>query len=84
MTNKLLFDTFKVFRVYRKLSTLLIINDMMCNRIMKSKKFVELSPQLYRLSCRYIGHNFTNFVLQSTYCKIFSAGNSIQEANQAS
>lgn len=77
MTSKSLFDTFKVYRVYKALSVPLIINDMICNRIMKSQKFVSLSPKLYKWSCQYIGHNFTNFILQSTYCKIFTAGNSI-------
>ena len=48
---------------------------------MKNKAIVNHSAFLYQLSSKYFGKNFTNFILQSTYAKIFTAGNSIEDVN---
>ena len=81
MSNKYLIDSFKTLRVYRKHSLTEIMNHIICNRIMKNKAIVNHSAFLYQLSSKYIGKNFTNFILQSTYAKIFTAGNSIEDVN---
>lgn len=84
MTNKISTDLFKQLRIYRRLSFPLLVNEVACNRIMKLSSLVAIAPQVYKFSCRLIGKNFVNKIIQSTYCKIFTAGNTIQEANQAS
>jgi hypothetical protein len=84
MPNRIPVDGFKQLRVYKRLSLPLLLNELACNRIMKLSSFVNAAPQIYRYSCRLLGRNFVNHIIQSTYCKIFTAGNTIQEADEAS
>jgi hypothetical protein len=84
MSNKIAVDAFKQLRVYRRLSFPLILNEIACNRIMKLSSLIAVAPRIYQLSCKIIGKNFVNFIINSTYCKIFTAGNTIREADQAS
>ena len=77
-------DNFKQLRIYRRLTLPLLFNDMLCNRIMKLNSFVNYAPKMYQLSCNFFGKNFINTLLHSTYCKVFTAGNTIQEANEIS
>lgn len=77
-------ENFKLLRVYRRLTLPLLFNDMFCNRIMKLNSFVNYAPKIYQVSCNFLGKNFVNSFLQSTYCKVFTAGNTIKEANDAS
>lgn len=77
MANKISQEAFKQMRVYKRLSVPLILNDMICNRLMKLSYLVEKAPFVYKLSCRLLGKNFINSVIQATYCKIFTAGNTI-------
>jgi hypothetical protein len=84
MPNKIPSEVFKALRIYRRLSYPLLINEIACNRIMKLSSLVSVAPQIYKFSCNLLGKNFVNHLIQSTYCKIFTAGNTIQEANEAS
>lgn len=84
MVNKFSVEVFKQLRVYRRFSLPLILNDMACNRLMKLTFFVDNAPLIYRYACRLIGRNFVNELLNSTYCKVFTAGNTIEEADRAS
>ena len=77
-------DTFKQLRVYRRLTLPLLFNDVLCNRIMKLNTLVNYAPRIYQLSCNLFGKNFVNAFLHSTYCKVFTAGNTIREANEVS
>ena len=74
MANKISSETFKHLRVYQRLSVPLLLNDMMCNRIMKINYLVDKAPAMYRIASRLIGKNFINSIVHSTYCRVFSAG----------
>ncbi len=84
MWNKTSVEAFKQLRIYKRLTFPLLINELACNRIMKFSSLVAAAPKIYRLSCKLIGKNFINFIIHSTYCKIFTAGNTIAEADEAS
>jgi hypothetical protein len=71
-------------RVYSRLTVPLILNDMLCNRIMKLSFFVDQAQPIYKYSCKLIGKNFVNWLINSTYCRVFTAGNTIEEADRAS
>ncbi len=77
-------DNFKHLRIYRRLTLPFLFNDMLCNRIMKLNSLVNYAPKIYQLSCNLLGKNFVNTLLDSTYCKVFTAGNTIKEANEVS
>ena len=77
-------ELFKHLRVYKRLTLPLIINDMLCNRIMKLSFFVDKAQVIYKYSCKVFGKNFVNWCINSTYCKVFTAGNTINEADQTS
>ena len=62
----------------------LLLNDMACNRVMKLNLLVDAAPAIYKATSRILGKNFVNSFINATYCKIFTAGNSIQEANLTS
>lgn len=84
MSNKVAVEAFKQLRVYKQLTFPLLINEIACNRVMKLSPLVDKAPQIYRFASVVLGKNFVNFFLQSTYCKVFTAGNTIQEADEAS
>lgn len=84
MSNKVAVEAFKQLRVYKQLTFPLLINEIACNRIMKLSPLVDKAPLIYRFTSIILGKNFVNFFLQSTYCKVFTAGNTIQEADEAS
>jgi len=77
-------DLFRSLRVYERLSVGMLLNDMVCNRIMKINFVVNRAPSIYNLATKVFGNNFINTILNATYCKIFTAGNSIAEANELS
>jgi len=84
MISKATIETFRQLRVYGRLSLPLLLNDMLCNRIMKLNYLVNNAPALYRSACGVLGKNFVNWAIDSTYCKVFTAGNTIEQANQMS
>lgn len=71
-------------RVYKNLSTLHLLNAMMCNRIMKQPILVNNSRRMYNLSTKVFGKKFVNAILTATFCKVLTAGNSLREADQIS
>lgn len=77
MSNRTTVEGFKALRVYRRLSFPLLINEIGCNRIMKFSSLVNAAPSIYHWSTKILGKNFVNYLIQSTYCKIFTAGNTI-------
>jgi hypothetical protein len=81
MQGKIIADVYKHLRVYKRLTLPLLFNDMLCNRAMKMSALVDLAPTIYHISTKLIGKNFVNSILSSTYCKIFTAGNTISEAD---
>ena len=82
MANKISSEAFKHLRIYKRLSVPLLLNDMTCNRLMKLNYLVDKAPSLYQAGCKFIGKNFINAIVHSTYCKVFSAGASVAEANE--
>ena len=84
MISKSSLSSFKQLRVYRRLSLPLLLNDVACNRIMKLNGLVNQAPRIYRISCALFGRNFVNALLHATYCQVFTAGNTIAEANHMS
>jgi len=53
----------------------------MCNRLMKLNFFVDKAPQIYKVSKSILGKNIVNAIIHSTYCKAFTAGTTVAEAN---
>lgn len=70
--------SFFALRVYRDLPTTRILNYMLCNRIMKRPFLVSNSPRMYNISKKIFGNGFTNMVIESMFCKMLTAGNSIE------
>jgi len=50
---------------------------MLCNRIMKVPVLVNNSRFLFNLSSKIFGKTFTTFVINQTFCKALTAGNSL-------
>lgn len=71
-------------RVYKNLSTLHLLNAMICNRIMKKPILVSNSRRIYDLTSRIFGKTFVNAILTATFCKVLTAGNSLKQADQIS
>lgn len=69
-------------RIYKNLSTLDLLNAMMCNRVMKKSILVENSRWMYNMSSKILGKTFTNAVVNTTFCRVFTAGNSLHEADK--
>jgi hypothetical protein len=70
--------SFYSLRVYKQLSTPAIFNLMLCNRLMKSKRLVANAPLMYKYSNRFFGSTLTNFILNQTFCKALTAGNTLK------
>lgn len=73
--------SFYGLRVYKNQSTPSILNLMLCNRLMKVKPLVANSAKLYKMSRTMFGSTITNFVLNNTFCRALTAGNTLQEAS---
>lgn len=71
---------FYALRVYKQLTTPAILNLMLCNRLMKIKPLVANSAKLYKLSRAVLGETITNGVLNQTFCKALTAGNTLEDA----
>lgn len=71
-------------RVYKNLTNIELLNIMLCNRIMKVPLLVDNSRLLYNLSSKILGTNFTTFLINKTFCKALTAGNTLQEADKVS
>lgn len=69
---------FTHLRVYKNLKTIDLINAMMCNRLMKMPTLVKHSRTLYDVSSKILSKWFVNGILTHTFCKILTAGNTLQ------
>lgn len=69
--------SFYPLRVYKYLSTPAIFNLMMCNRLMKIKPLVSKSALLYKYSTKVLGSTLPNFILNQTFCRALTAGNTL-------
>ena len=84
MSNKISSEAFKHLRVYKHLSVPYLLNGIACNQLMKLNFLVDRAPQIYHNATKLLGKNFVNEVIHSTYCKVFTAGTTVNEANEAS
>ena len=74
--------SFYSLKVYKHLSTPAILNLMMCNRLMKIKPLVAKSAMLYKYSTKILGSTIPNFVLNQTFCRALTAGNTLEDAEK--
>ena len=49
---------------------------------MKLNFFVDYAPQIYKVSKSLLGKNFVNAIIHNTYCKAFTAGTTVAQANE--
>ena len=63
--------------VYKALSTPAIVNLMVCNRVMKIKPIVANANRLYKISRSILGSTFVDTMIQKTFCKALTAGNTL-------
>ena len=56
-----------------------IINQIFCNRIMTSKLLVSAAPSLYQTACKFPGKTITHFIINSTFCQLFTGGNKLSD-----
>ena len=70
--------------VYRGLTTPALLNIMLCNRVMQNKWLVANSPKLYTVSKSILGGTIVDTVIQKTFCKALTAGNTLQQAQKVS
>lgn len=75
---------YKNLRAYRHLSFFSLINQILCNRILKNQFLVSVSPNIYKAALRFPGKIITNYIMGNTICKLFSSGQNIEELNKAS
>ena len=68
---------FYSLRVYKQLPTPQILNLMLCNRLMKVKPLVVNSAKIYKYSTKVLGSSIPNFILNQTFCKALTAGNTL-------
>jgi len=68
----------KHLRVYRHLSHLQLLNHLLCNRVIKSSLLVSAAPALYRYLCYFPGKTITNFLVGSTFNRLFTLGSSLE------
>lgn len=69
---------FAHLRVYKGLTTVGLLNAMLCNRIMKRPFLVNNSRKMYQISTKLLGKRFVNSILTATFCKVLTAGNSLK------
>ena len=73
-------SSFYSLRIYRKFTTLQILNLIMCNRVMKIKPIVANANALYSLSTRVLSQRFVNYMINKTFCQALTAGNTLKGA----
>ena len=70
-------NQFSHLGIYKALSTPAIVNLMICNRVMKSKPIVANANRLYKISRSVLGSPIVDTVIQKTFCKALTAGNTL-------
>lgn len=66
------------------MTTMNLVNSMMCNRLMKMPSVVRQSRAMYDVSSKILGKKIVNTILTNTFCRILTAGNTLSEANRIS
>ena len=69
----------KNLRVYRHLSISQLLSHLACNRIMKSRLLVAAAPSIYQYLCYFPGKTLTNLFISSTFNRMFTLGNSLEQ-----
>lgn len=59
---------FLPLRVYKNKSLYAILNTLLCNKLMRSKRLVSNSPFLYKYATRIVGKSLPSFILKKTFC----------------
>lgn len=71
-------QAYKALRIYRRLPTSLIFNSLLCNRIMKVPLFVNNASKIYKGIRSIFGLSLANALINHTFCKMLTAGNTIE------
>lgn len=72
-------QSYKHLRVYKHLSILGILNQLLCNRIIKSKLLVAAAPDLYNACKFFPGKTITNGFIGATFNRMFTGGTRIED-----
>ena len=72
---------FYALRVYRNNSLFDIFNTLLCNRLMKFPKLVAKSDHFYSIACKIMGKTIPNYILQNTFMRLFTAGNTLKQTD---
>ena len=70
-------QSYKNLRVYKHLSILGILNQLLCNRILKSKLLVAAAPDIYNACKFFPGKAITNGLIGATFNRVFTGGTRI-------
>ena len=73
---------FFALRVYRNNSLFDICNTLFCNKLMKMPKLVAKSNDLYSIACKIMGKSIPTFILQNTFMRLFTAGNTLKQTDK--
>lgn len=73
-------SSFYSLRIYRKFTIWEVLNLIMCNRVMKIKPIVSNANALYSLSTRILSQKLVNYMINRTFCKALTAGNTLKSA----
>lgn len=71
---------FYSLRIYKNFTTPEIFNLMLCNKLMRIKPLVANAAKLYKVSSTVLGSNLTHVILNNTFCRALTAGNTLYEA----
>ena len=74
-------DPFKSIRVYKELTNLQLLNALMVNRAANTKWLVANSGRLYKLSSTLFSSRLTNWIIKSTFGKVFTAGETTEDVS---
>ena len=72
---------FKALKVYGNLPLTHLLKLMFCNRIMNSSMVLGNTGGLYRVGRFFPGKLVTDWIIDSTFGKVFSGGKTIEEMN---
>ena len=72
-------QSYKNLRVYKHLSLLGILNQLACNRFMKSKLLVAAARDLYSACKLFPGKTITHELIGATFNRVFTGGTRIED-----
>jgi hypothetical protein len=50
---------------------------------MKLNRLVDRAPDIYRTATNIFGTRFVSSLVHNTYCKVFTAGSTVAQANES-